>query len=133
MELNNKEDLKRLRAILEDALKSAIPSLRFKLGNMRFESGGNYLKVPLEIVAGKSKIEIDLEKNAPLDGVDTTRQVILPEEGYGRCGGSKAMLTGYRVRAPKYPYMMDIINGEYVGRVYTISKLSAKAMFGYEC
>lgn len=131
MELNNKEDLKELRNLLECAFREAVPGLRFKLGNMRFETGGNYLKVPLEIVAGKSKIEIDLEKNAPLDGVDTARQAVLPEEGYGRCGGSKAMLTGYRVRAPKYPYMMEIINGEYVGRVYTISKLSAKAMFSY--
>lgn len=125
MQLNNREDLRTIRdeviSNLNDMLTKHGISAKIP-GNMTFDREGNFVSFKVELVAGKSKEEMDLERFACVDGVNLLA-------GARDAGGAigKCWLVGYNRRARKYPYIVARCSD---GAQFKMTPMVAKLTFG---
>jgi hypothetical protein len=102
MNLNDREDLRELRSRVETALSGL--GLNVKLGPMRFDSNGNFVKFGVEMYAGRSQADMDLEAAILQYHLNFVGVV----KGLGECE-----LVGYNRRARKYPFIVRCGEKEY--------------------
>lgn len=122
MRLNDTKELQVLRVKVMTALSDLLEAegIRVRIpGSMTFDREGNYVSFKVELVAGKSKEEKDLELNMTKDRIFKTRGVV---PTLGEC-----LLVGYSRRARKYPYLVSRIED---GKSFKLPVSAAQAAFG---
>ena len=132
MRLNNKDDLQYLRERFNVVMNTEFPNLRVKLGCFTYEPNGNNATARVEFIAGKSNGEQALDRACTTYSMDKERIVCLPD-GFGRNLGEKAKLVEFKTRAPKYPWVIQVLTGPYKDKKYKIGYVTAKALFGETC
>ena len=91
-------NIKDFRARLASVLEAEFPELRFELGRITY--AGEYAKVAMEAIAGKSQAETDLETMMQRHGISS------------RTNARGEKLIAYSRRARKYPYIMENAEGK---------------------
>lgn len=122
MRLNDTKELQVLRSKVMAALSDLLEAEGIRVnipGSMTFDREGNYVSFKVELVAGKSKEEKDLELNMTKDRIFKTRGVV---PTLGEC-----LLVGYSRRARKYPYLVSRIED---GKSFKLPVSAAQAAFG---
>lgn len=122
MRLNDSKDLRVIRDEVVSNLQDMLHKHGIRVsipGSMTYDRDGNYVSFKVELVAGKSKEEKDLEDNMTKDLIFKTRADVA---GVGEC-----LLVGYNRRARKYPYIVARVED---GKSFKLSKSATQAAFG---